>query len=125
MQTDKLISRARNIILTPRTEWPVIAGESDTVAALYTRYIVLLAAVPAVAGFLKSSLIGTQVPLIGTVRVGIIAGLTGMVMQYVIGLAVVYLLALIVNALAPTFGGQKDQMQALKATAYASTASWA
>jgi hypothetical protein len=36
----------------------------------------------------------------------------------------VYVLALIVEALAPTFGGQKDRVQALKTVAYAYTASW-
>jgi hypothetical protein len=121
---NKLVARVRNILLTPRHEWPVIAGEVDTVAGLYTRYILPLAAIPPVAGFLKSSLIGTTVPVMGTVRVSTASGLTSMVLQYAIGLALVYVLALIVDALAPTFGGQKDRVQALKTTAYASTASW-
>jgi hypothetical protein len=124
MDTQKLIARVKNIILSPHTEWPVIAGESDTVATLYTRYILVLSAVPAVAGFIKTSLIGVSVPMVGTVRVGFGAGLSSMVLQYLGGLAAVYILALIVNALAPTFGGQKDPVQALKTTAYASTAGW-
>ncbi len=124
MNLERLIARARNVTLAPKTEWPVIAGESDTVGGIYKGYILLLAAIPAVAGFLKSVVIGTSVPMVGTVRVGVMSGLAGMIFQYVIGLAVVYVLALIVEALAPSFGGQKDRMQALKATAYASTASW-
>jgi hypothetical protein len=36
----------------------------------------------------------------------------------------VYVLALIIDALAPTFGGQKNQIQAFKVSAYAGTASW-
>lgn len=36
----------------------------------------------------------------------------------------VYLVALIINHLAPTFGGQKDVMQALKTVAYSYTAAW-
>jgi hypothetical protein len=124
MDSSKLIARVKNILLTPREEWPVIAAEPETVGGLYKNYIVLLAIIPAVAGFLKSSLIGTHVPLIGTVRIGIIAGLSGMIVQYVVSLAVVYLLALIVDALATTFGAQKNLTQALKTTVYASTASW-
>lgn len=124
MDKDKLISRVKNILLQPRTEWPVIAAEADTVGSLYTRYILILAALPVIAGFLKTTLIGTTVPLMGTVRIGFMAGLTSMILQYAVSLVSVYVLALIVNALAPTFGAQKDSVQALKTTAYASTASW-
>src|SRR3546814_2696088 len=51
-------------------------------------------------------------------------GIVGMLLQYVLVLAIVYVVALIINALAPTFGGQKDMTQALKTVAYAWTASW-
>lgn len=46
-----------------------------------------------------------------------------MLLSYVLALAGVYVIALIVNALTPTFGGQKDRTQALKTVAYAYTAS--
>jgi len=51
-------------------------------------------------------------------------GIVAMVLQYVLALVMVYLLALIISALAPTFGGQKDQVQALKTVAYSWTAGW-
>lgn len=120
-----LIERVKNILLAPRSEWPVIAAENDTVAALYTRYILILAAIPAVAGFIKLSLIGTGVPFTDmTVRVGIVAGLSAMLVQYVLSVAAVWLLAFIVDALAPTFGAQKDRLQSHKVVTYAYTASW-
>lgn len=124
MDRDRLIGRARNIVLTPKTEWPAVVAEADSVAGLYRNYILWLAALPAIAGFLKTSVFGIGVPMLGTIRVGFGAGLASMVLQYGVHLGVVYLLAMLVNALAPTFGGQKDMTQALKATAYASTASW-
>ena len=124
MDTNKLIERIKNILLTPATEWPVVAGESTSVVDLYKNYIVILAALPAVFGFIKGSLIGIDVPLIGTMRVGVVAGLTGMIVSYLLGLAQVYLIALIVDALAPTFNGQKNLLQALKLAAYAFTAAW-
>ena len=46
MDFNKLIARVKGILLTPKTEWPVIAGESTTVADLYKGYIVWLAAIP-------------------------------------------------------------------------------
>jgi hypothetical protein len=55
-------------------------------------------------------------------RLPIATGLLQMVIGYLLSLAMVYVLALIVNALAPTFGGTKNQLAALKLVAYGSTA---
>lgn len=124
MDFNKLIARAKAILLTPKTEWPVIAGEPATTADLYKNYIIVLAAIPAVAAFIKGSIIGTDLWLAGRVRTGIGMGLASMVLSYVLALASVYVVALIIDALAPTFGAQKDKTQALKTMAYAMTASW-
>src|SRR3546814_19159387 len=78
---------------------------------------------PAVFGFIKGSLIGHS--LFGvTVTTSILSGLVAMVFSYVLSLVMLYVVALIINALAPTFGGQKDQLQAVKVIGYAWTAAW-
>ncbi|MBO9664328.1 Yip1 family protein [Dokdonella sp.] len=123
MDFNKLIARAKAILTTPKTEWPVIAGESTTVPDLYKNYIAILAAIPAVVGFVKGSLIGYSAFGVN-VRVPVGAGLTAAILGYVLSLALVYVMALIIDALAPTFGGQKNQVQALKAVGYSYTASW-
>lgn len=123
MDSGKIVERVKSILTSPRTEWPVVAAEPATVNSLYTTYILLIAALPAVAAFIKGSLIGTSVFGI-TVRDSIGGGITRLVLGYLLSLVVVYLMALIVNALAPTFGGQKDMVQALKTIAYSWTASW-
>jgi hypothetical protein len=119
----KLIERVKAVLLTPKTEWPVIAAEPDTTAGLYTRYILIVSALGPIAMFLKSSLIGTTT-FVGTFRVDVGTGLTMAVMMYVLGLIGIFLWSLIINALAPTFGGQKDSVQSLKAAAYAATGAW-
>jgi len=124
LDLNKLVARAKAMLLSPKTEWPVVATEPTTVADLYKGYIVPLAAIPAVFGFLKMSIIGTSIMFAGTIRLGVGVGLTQMVLGYVLSLLSVYLTALIVNGLAPTFGGQKDSVQALKTMAFASTAAW-
>jgi hypothetical protein len=123
MDFGKIIERVKAILTTPKTEWPVVAAEPATVSSLFTGYIVIIAALPAIAGFIKSSLIGTTVFGI-TVRNSIGGGIAAMVLGYVLSLVVIYVVALIINALAPTFGGQKDMVQALKTAAYSWTASW-
>lgn len=124
MDFNKLIARVKAILLTPKTEWPVIAGEPATVADLYKNYIVVLAALPALAGFIKGSVLGYGIPGVAHFRTPIGMGLTAAVVGYVLSLAVTYVMALIIDALAPNFGAQKNPVQALKAAAYAWTASW-
>jgi hypothetical protein len=124
MDFGKLIARVQAVLTTPKREWPIIGSEPASVAEIYKTYILVLAAVPAVAGLVKQSVIGTTVPVAGTVRVGFGAGLISMVLTYVLLLATIYIIALATNALAPKFGGQKDQVQALKVVAYAYTASF-
>ncbi|MEN1956439.1 Yip1 family protein [Luteimonas changyuni] len=118
-----LPARVQAILTSPRTEWPVIAAEDASIKGLYTRYIMILAAIPAVFGFIKGSLIGHSMLGIN-VSTPILMGLFGMVLGYVLGLVVLYVVAMIVNALAPSFGGRKDHVQALKAVGYAWTAAW-
>lgn len=120
---NKIIGRVQNILLTPKTEWPVIANEPATVADLYKNYIAIVAAIPIIAQFIKGSLIGYGASGI-TVRTPIGSGLVAAVIGYALSLGVVYLMSLIIDALAPNFGGQKNQVQALKVAAYAWTASW-
>jgi hypothetical protein len=121
---NKLMARAKAVLLSPKSEWPVIASEPTTVADLYKNYAIWLAAIPVIFTFLKMSVIGTSVMFAGTFRIGIGAGLTTMVLSYVMTLAMLYVLALIVDALAPNFGGQKNSIQAFKVVVYAYTASW-
>ena len=53
-----------------------------------------------------------------------VSGIIGMLVTYGLTLVIVYVLALIIDALAPNFDGEKNQIQALKTAAYTYTASW-
>src|SRR5438445_13430620 len=109
------------IILTkPAVEWPVIAAEPSDVASLYSNYILLLAAIPAVCTFLGLLVIG--VPLLGTY--GFSAALVAGVMSYLSALASVYVAAFIIEKLAPNFDSRGNTAQALKLVAYALTPVW-
>ncbi len=116
-----LIDRVQSILLRPKQTWPVIAAEGGDVASIYTSYILILAAIPAIASFVGLTLIGVGAFGV-SYRVPILTGLVQMCVGYVLSLVMVFVLALIVNALAPTFGGTKNQVQALKLVAYGSTA---
>lgn len=114
-----VVDRAKNILLQPKSEWQVIAGETHSVQGLYTGYVMILAAIPVIATFVGFSLVGVM-----GVRMPIAYGITHMVVSYLLSLAAVYLLALVIDFLAPNFGGTKDFNQAIKVAAFSPTASW-
>jgi len=124
MDFNKLIARVKAILTTPKTEWPVIAAEPATIADLYKNYVVILAALTPVATFIGAALFGTRIPLVGTIHIGMGALLTQLVLTYALGLAMTYIVALIIDALAPSFGGQKNPVQAFKSAAYCYTPVW-
>src|SRR3954451_7988912 len=107
-----IVTRARNICLTPATEWPVIAAEQTPSATLLGGYVAPLAAIGAVAGLIGGSLIGIQVPFGGTYRVPLTAAVAGALFAFVMAIVGVLILALVINALAPTFNGQQNSGQA-------------
>lgn len=116
-----LIQRITDILLKPKETWPAIAQEPADVASIYSRYLLFVALIPAVCGFIGLSIVG--VGGFGfNIRLPLLTGLVNMVVSYVLSLALVFLLALVTDALAPSFGGSKNQVNALKLVAYASTA---
>jgi Yip1 domain len=119
-----LIQRVQRILLSPRTEWEVIDAEPTTPAQLYTGYIMPLAAIGPIAQIIGYSVFGVTIPFVGTYRPPIGSTIVSAIVGYVLMLAGTYVLALIIDGLAPTFNGQRSQIQALKVAAYSSTASW-
>jgi hypothetical protein len=114
-----VVSRVKNIIIDPAAEWSVIDGEQDPPATILKSYVAIVAAIPVVCGFIGASIIG-----VGPYRTGIALGLFSAIIQYVLALIGVYVIAFIIDALAPTFGGRKDFNSAFKVAAYAPTAAW-
>ena len=104
--------RVKNILVNPKGEWPKIAAEPASVQSLYVGYILILAAIGPIAVVLRSLAFGFGL------------GIPVAIAMYVISLAVTFLIALIVDALAPTFGGEKNMVASLKLVAYSLTAAW-
>jgi hypothetical protein len=111
-----IVTRVKNILLSPTTEWPVIAAEPTDAARLYQGYVLPLAAIPPLCTLLGGMLSSLQLGLGFTISTAILG--------YVMSLLGVFLVGLIIAKLAPRFGGQEDLVQGLKVAAYSSTASW-
>jgi hypothetical protein len=120
--TASLISRIQNILLKPKAEWEVIAGETATNQSLFMGYAAILAAIPAVAhiigGFFPACAFGICVHL------NPIFIILGGIVSYVVSLAGTFVIGLIIDALAPSFGGEKNPIAAMKVAVYSFTAAW-
>jgi Yip1-like protein len=118
-----LVERVKNIIMTPKTEWPRIDAEPATISSLYTGYAMILAAIGPIAMIIGQQVFGYSAlgfsykPPIGN-------SIATAVLTYVMSLVGIYVVALIVNALAPSFGGTQDQVKAFKVAIYSWTAAW-
>jgi hypothetical protein len=118
-----IVERAKNLILTPAAEWDKISSETHTVQGLYTNWIMILAAIPVIASFIGFSILG--IGAFGlSYRVPIVSGIAHAIASYLLALGSVYVFALVIDGLSPTFGGEKNFMQAFKVAAFAPVASW-
>ncbi len=118
------VRRVQSILSRPKGEWVAIKAEPTTTAALFTSYVMILAAVPSVFQFLGNVLVGQRLPLVGAFRWPIGRALGYAVVSYLLALAGVYVFALVIDALAPTFSSVKNMNNALKLSAYSMTPGW-
>ncbi|MDN5865193.1 MAG: YIP1 family protein [Gammaproteobacteria bacterium] len=118
-----LVERVKGILVQPREEWAIIAAESTPPKQLYLGYIMILAAIGPIAAFIGQWLVGYHV--FGFyLHQPFGRALADAIIMYVLTLVGVYVLALVIDALAPTFDGEKNLNQALKVAAYSYTPAW-
>ncbi|MFO1012558.1 MAG: Yip1 family protein [Caulobacteraceae bacterium] len=109
-----IIARAQGILLKPNEEWDKIAAEPATIQSLFVGYAAILAALPALTGLLGGLIFMHN----------IFAGLATALVGYALGLGAVFALGYIADALAPSFGAEKNLIQAMKLVVYSWTATW-
>ncbi len=119
-----IVARAQGIILKPKEEWLKIKEEAMPFSQLFTSYVLILAAIPAVAQFIGYGLVGFKVPFVGWYRFGIGTAFLRAILVYVFSIATVYVFGLIINALAPTFSSEKNIDNAMKLAVYTMTPYW-
>lgn len=117
--TKSLFERAKDIIMSPKTEWGVIDSEPATIGGIFTSYVMILAVIGPLA-----TLIGHQVFGIYGWKPSMEFSLATAVLGYVMSLVSVYVSALVIDALAPSFGGTRNKLNAFKVAAYSPTAAW-
>lgn len=122
-----LVTRVKALLLRPAPTWDEIDAEPATVGGLFKGYVLPLAAIPAVAGAIGLLVFGVSGGFMGfgfSWRPSPLWVVGNAVLQYALSLAMVFVLGVVINGLAKTFGAVQDQAQAMKVAAYAPTASW-
>ena len=116
--------RAKAILVDPASEWIPIEREPGDPAYLLSRYVAVLAVIPAAFGFIGACLVGVVVPNTGLVRAPFFNGLFGAIFGYALSCASVLLLGLFINLVAPLFGGRRNFDSAFKLAVYSFTPVW-
>lgn len=118
-----LMARAKAILLAPKDEWLKIAAETQSSGAIFTRYVLPLAAIGPVANLIGGQLFGYGA-LGFTFKPSLMASLGTAIVSYLLTLVGIVILTFLAEFLAGKFGGQSNRAQAFKLVAYGSTATW-
>ena len=122
---ETLVGRVKGMMLEPRATWKEIDGEFTKGGEVWGKYIMPLAAIGPLAGMIGTIVFGQRIAFTSlTTRVPIATAVTRGIAGYILALLSVFLLSRIISLLGPGFGGQRNDVQGLKAAAYASTSAW-
>ena len=120
-----MIARAKELLLRPLPTWDVIQAEEATIEGLYKTWVIPLSAIPAVCGVIG------QLGWMGRFEIfgihfhpSVFGIISRAVATYALGLAAVFVMAVILDELALRVGGERSRTQAFKLVAYSGTAGW-
>jgi hypothetical protein len=109
-----LANRVIELMTNPRKTWDTIRKEPDQGKELILGYVFLLALIPTVFGFVGNLLFGE----------GFLYSLVYAILLLGVFLGSLFVLGLLVNAMAPSFGTIRNENAAFKLVAYVSTPVW-
>lgn len=116
--------RAKAMLADPAAAWRGIEKDVGDPAYLLSRYVAVLALIPALSGFVGATLIGVVAPSGAVIRADLVKGLLGALFSYAASCTIALLLGLIINVLAPPFGGRRNFENAFKLAVYSLTPVW-
>jgi hypothetical protein len=118
-----LVERVQDILLRPKEAWPEIKAKGTTIVDLFRSYAIILAIIPAVAQIIGVTVIGFS--FMGLrYRTPFGSALAHGLLSYCTSLASLYVIAFIMDSLAPKFASQKNMLNAFKLAVYSWTPSW-
>lgn len=116
-----LVDRVKRILIEPNQEWDRIDAEPMTVGGIFTRWVFPLAAIPVLASLIGMLIFGAVTVMGITYRPPIGMLIANAIINYVFIASGIFLYGLLIDALAPTFNGTANRVQAQKVSAYSAT----
>lgn len=113
-----LVQRAKNIIISPKTEWEVVANEEPNIQQILMGYVFPMALIPTIATIIGWGAIG----ILGftSFTYGIAMGLVQLINAFLS----VIIAGFVIDALASSFGSTKNLGRAVQLVAYSMTPIW-
>lgn len=118
---NKILAQVKLIFNDPKGCWTKLTGEYASDKDFILNYFAPLAVLPAVFGFIKNAIIGTSIPVIGTVRAPLFSSLIGMVVQFGLSLLSLFIAAFVLEKLAPYFKGTPVHSKVIRLVGYSNT----
>jgi hypothetical protein len=118
------LARVKAILAGPAAAWISIEKDAADPAYLLSRYVALLGLIPALASFVGATVIGVIGSGGAVIRTDLAGASLGAIFSYAASFAIVLVLAVVINVLAPLFGGRGDFERAFKLTVYSLTPLW-
>jgi Yip1 domain len=110
-----VVERAKNILLTPKNEWAIVDKETYSVGTIAASYILPMLAIGVLATFIGTGLIGVNG--FTSIKLGLIGALMYVVSTFIL----VFILAAVIEGLAPSFGSGKDWNKSFQIAAFSLT----
>lgn len=112
-------NRVKKILFSPRKEWQVIAAQHEEPVNILRSYILPLVLIGAGAAFIGHGFIGD--PFMHNKAVGVAYGVFNALNCVVVSIITVYIIAVVLNELAPSFESTRDISKSFQLVAYGAT----
>lgn len=109
------------LLTNPDQAWEAIRRESESVTRLYTGHVLLLALIPALAGFIGTSQIGWQIGDGPVTRLSVSSAMSLSVLFYAAMLAGIFILGKFIDFFAATYDAVDRTPRGVTMAAYTAT----
>lgn len=115
------LSHTFGLLTNPDREWEAIRKESESVTRLYTGHVLILALIPALAGFFGTTQVGWQIGDGPITRLSTSSALSLSVLFYAAMLAGIFILGKFIDFFAATYNAEDRIPRGITMAAYTAT----
>lgn len=119
-----VLNHVWGLIAHPREEWKSINDEHSTIGKCYCTHVLILSAIPAIAGFIGTTQVGWSFGAGDVHKLSIQSAVQIALLTYLVMLVAVFSLGKAIHWMGQTYGSRQTLPQAVSLAAYAATPMW-